>query len=244
VPLYQELGLSLELPLGMEFRELSSLQRQDAGRQVLVVTGEIANVSGQQRELPPIRVALLDADRQELDFGLFDPPQPVGAVMSEVPDGPPMRFTWRGKTYGIARWEGPEFEHRPEPKTAEGFIPTVRERVKPTDLDAHGDLSLAAYVHRFTAGIQPIDGEPAYRRFRVRPRPGGGLTWAEGALDCPYGRIESSWRLAGDELQLRVLVPAGTQAQVVLPDGRLLVAGPGRHEFTARLADDLVTVGR
>jgi len=39
---------------------------------------------------------------------LFDPPQPVGAVMSEVPDGPPMRFTWRGKTYGIARWEGPE----------------------------------------------------------------------------------------------------------------------------------------
>lgn len=76
VPLYQELGLSLELPLGMEFRELSSLQRQDAGRQVLVVTGEIANVSGQQREVPPIRVALLDAERQELDFGLFDPPQP------------------------------------------------------------------------------------------------------------------------------------------------------------------------
>ena len=39
---------------------------------------------------------------------LFDPPQPVNAVMSEVPDGPPMRFTWRGRTYGIARWEGPE----------------------------------------------------------------------------------------------------------------------------------------
>lgn len=39
---------------------------------------------------------------------LFDPPQPVGAVMSEVPDGPPMRFTWRGRSYGIARWEGPE----------------------------------------------------------------------------------------------------------------------------------------
>jgi acyl-CoA thioesterase FadM len=53
----------------------------------------------------------------------------------------------------LARWEGPEFEQRPEPKTAEGFVPTVRERVKPTDLDAHGNLSLAAYVHRFTAGI-------------------------------------------------------------------------------------------
>ncbi|MFL5265731.1 MAG: thioesterase family protein [Stellaceae bacterium] len=53
----------------------------------------------------------------------------------------------------LARWEGPEFEHRPEPKTAEGFIPTVRERVKPTDLDARGEFSLAAFVHRFTAAI-------------------------------------------------------------------------------------------
>ena len=77
VPLYQLLGLPLELPLGMEFRELSSVQRVDAGQPVLVVTGEIANVSGQQRDVPPIRVALLDADRRELDFGLFEPPQPA-----------------------------------------------------------------------------------------------------------------------------------------------------------------------
>nr|WP_294391693.1 DNA polymerase Y family protein [uncultured Sphingomonas sp.] len=39
---------------------------------------------------------------------LLDPPQPVSAVMSEVPDGPPMRFTWRGRVHGITRWEGPE----------------------------------------------------------------------------------------------------------------------------------------
>jgi predicted Zn finger-like uncharacterized protein len=77
VPLYQLLGLPLELPLGMEFRELSSVQRVDAGQPVLVVTGEIANVSGQPRDVPPIRVALLDAEQRELDFGLFDPPQPA-----------------------------------------------------------------------------------------------------------------------------------------------------------------------
>lgn len=53
----------------------------------------------------------------------------------------------------LAHWEGPKFEQRPEPRTAEGFIPTLRERVKPADLDAHGDFSLAAFVHRFTAGI-------------------------------------------------------------------------------------------
>ena len=39
---------------------------------------------------------------------LFDPPQRVGAVVYEVPDGPPMRFSWQGQAYSIARWEGPE----------------------------------------------------------------------------------------------------------------------------------------
>jgi protein ImuB len=39
---------------------------------------------------------------------LLDPPQPVEAVLSEVPDGPPMRFTWKGQAHLIARWEGPE----------------------------------------------------------------------------------------------------------------------------------------
>jgi acyl-CoA thioesterase FadM len=53
----------------------------------------------------------------------------------------------------LVRWEGPEFERRPEPATFDGFIPTVRDRVKPMDMDADGNFSLAAYVHRFTAGV-------------------------------------------------------------------------------------------
>jgi predicted Zn finger-like uncharacterized protein len=76
-PVYQRLGLSLELPLGIEFRDLGSERRTEQGQQVLVVTGEITNISGQRREVPPIRVALLDADRRELDHGSFDPPEPA-----------------------------------------------------------------------------------------------------------------------------------------------------------------------
>jgi predicted Zn finger-like uncharacterized protein len=76
VPLYQRLGLPIRLPLGVEFRQLSSVQRMEQGRRLIAVSGEIANVSGQQRVLPPIRVALLDGDYREIDFGVFDPPQP------------------------------------------------------------------------------------------------------------------------------------------------------------------------
>jgi len=38
---------------------------------------------------------------------LFDPPQTV-ETMSEVPDGPPMRFRWRRVLHEVARAEGPE----------------------------------------------------------------------------------------------------------------------------------------
>ncbi len=64
--------------------------------------------------------------------------------------GPEISSALKGR---LAHWEGPKFEKRREPKTAERFIPTVRERVKPTDLDAEGNFSIAAFVHRFTAGV-------------------------------------------------------------------------------------------
>ncbi len=38
---------------------------------------------------------------------LFDPPQRI-AVTAEVPDGPPRRFAWRGRTHRVTLSEGPE----------------------------------------------------------------------------------------------------------------------------------------
>jgi acyl-CoA thioester hydrolase len=52
----------------------------------------------------------------------------------------------------LSPWPGPAVERRPEPSTFEGFIPTLRDRVKPMDLDADGNFALAAFVHRFTSG--------------------------------------------------------------------------------------------
>jgi acyl-CoA thioesterase FadM len=49
------------------------------------------------------------------------------------------------------QWTGPAVERRPEPTTFGGFIPTARDRVKPSDLDADGNFTPAAFVHRFTA---------------------------------------------------------------------------------------------
>ena len=106
----------------------------------------------------------------------------------------------RGATTVWERWNG---------VSAEG--------VPHESLNHYSKGAVISFLHRYTAGIELL--EPAYRRFRVRPRPGGGLTSAEAAHESPYGRIESAWRLDGDAFELRVVVPAGTEAEVVLPDG-------------------------
>jgi alpha-L-rhamnosidase len=106
-------------------------------------------------------------------------------------------------------------------------------------IDAHGvpyeslnhysKGAVVAFLHRCVAGIQLLDEHPGYRRFRVAPRPGGGLSWARARHDSPYGTIESEWRLTGGELELRLTVPPGTTAAVALPDGDHGSFAAGRH---------------
>jgi alpha-L-rhamnosidase len=101
----------------------------------------------------------------------------------------------------------------------------------------HGSLNhyargaVITFLHRYVAGIALLDDFPGYRRFRVQPRPGGGITWARARHDSPYGRIESAWEAGPGGLRLSVTVPPGTTAEVVLPDGSRRDAAPGRHEF-------------
>jgi alpha-L-rhamnosidase len=112
---------------------------------------------------------------------------------------------------------------------------TVWELWEGVDADgvAHESLNhyskgaVISFLHRYVAGIELLDDYPAYRRFRVRPRPGGGLTWAEAVHDSPYGRIESAWYIDESQLRLTVTVPPGTTAEVVLPDGSRRDQTPG-----------------
>ncbi len=94
-------------------------------------------------------------------------------------------------------------------------------------LNHYSKGAVISFLHRYVAGLQIL--EPGYRRFRVAPRPGGGITNAGAHHDSPYGRIAVAWAVDGGEGTVDVTVPEGTEAQVVLPDGTSDVLAPGTH---------------
>jgi alpha-L-rhamnosidase len=105
-------------------------------------------------------------------------------------------------------------------------------------LNHYSKGAVVSFLHRYVAGIRlPNEGDPAYRHFRVEPRPGGGITWAEAQHDSPYGRIESAWRIDGDTFALDVTVPPGATAEIVLPDGTADTVAAGRHTLEGSAGD-------
>jgi alpha-L-rhamnosidase len=97
-------------------------------------------------------------------------------------------------------------------------------------LNHYSKGAVASFLHRYVAGLRPVD--PGYRAFEVRPRPGGGITWATTRHISPFGPIEVSWRLRGGTFELDLQVPPGTTASVVLPGEAARTVAPGRHHWT------------
>ena len=83
------------------------------------------------------------------------------------------------------------------------------------------------FLYRRVAGIEPV--EPGYRAFEVKPLVGGGITWAKGSVDTPYGVAGASWKLQDGRFSIEVEVPVGTTCRLTLPDGTERTLASGRH---------------
>jgi alpha-L-rhamnosidase len=90
------------------------------------------------------------------------------------------------------------------------------------------------WLYRRVAGIEPLEG--GYRRFRVAPLLGGGLTSAEASVLTPYGRARSAWTLDAERFTLAVDVPVSTSCVVELPDGSRHELTSGSQEFACAVA--------
>lgn len=81
--------------------------------------------------------------------------------------------------------------------------------------------AVVEWMYAVVAGIGTDAEAPGYRRSIIRPRPGGGLTWASASVETPYGKLASGWKVDGDRLRLDVSIPPNTRSTVVLPAAQL-----------------------
>jgi len=100
--------------------------------------------------------------------------------------------------------------------------------------------SVAEWIYDRAGGIALDPGAAGFARVLVRPRPGGGVTWARAWHRSIRGVVRTAWRVEDGVLHLDLEVPANTTARVVLPDGaggeRSVEAGSGAHRFSAPLS--------
>lgn len=133
------------------------------------------------------------------------------------------------------------------------------DSVKPDG--SFGDVGMNSFNHYAYGAVgdwmyQNIGGikalEAGYKKSRIAPAIGGGLTHGSGEFTSVYGTIATDWSVQGDDLTLEVTVPVNTTAEVVLPadnaysvteGGALLTDVDGVTDVSAADGTVIVTVG-
>lgn len=87
--------------------------------------------------------------------------------------------------------------------------------------------AVCQWLFESAAGIR-VDGE---NHFQIAPLPGGTLSRVKAVYKSPYGRVSVHWERTETGLRVEAEIPANTTAEVILPDGRFLQVGAGKHSY-------------
>ena len=108
---------------------------------------------------------------------------------------------------------------------------TVQEdgSIKEASLNHYAYGAVGDFFYRRICGLEPL--EAGYRKFQVKPVPGGGLQFAECEHRCPFGTIRVRWERSEEKFRLRVSVPVSASCEVVMPNGERKIIESGEYEF-------------
>jgi len=76
--------------------------------------------------------------------------------------------------------------------------------------------AIGEWMYQNISGINADPLAPGYKRIKIKPILGGGLTEASGSLETYYGTIKSAWKYEGKYLKQQITVPVNTRAEVYL----------------------------
>ena len=78
----------------------------------------------------------------------------------------------------------------------------------------------AAWFHESVAGIRPLETNPGFKRFLLRPHNFQQLTSVRANYQSMYGVIRSQWRREGAKFAWSITIPPNTSAEVAVPTRR------------------------
>jgi alpha-L-rhamnosidase len=95
-----------------------------------------------------------------------------------------------------------------------------------------GDL--AVWMYEYLAGIRPDPEKPGFKHIHIKPYALPGLDFVKATYRSLHGPIASSWRRAGNVLEMEVAIPPNTTAAIHVPStGKVTESGglkPSRVE--------------
>ncbi len=77
--------------------------------------------------------------------------------------------------------------------------------------------SVSEWFYRALAGINAAPDAVGFDKIVIRPQPVGDLKWVKASYDSVRGKVVSEWRRDAGKFNLRVRVPVGVTATVILP---------------------------
>lgn len=77
--------------------------------------------------------------------------------------------------------------------------------------------AIGAWLYAVVAGIETDPDHPGFKHIILRPQPGGGLTFAKGVYQSPYGEIVSHWKVEEGVFDWHITIPPNTTATIHLP---------------------------
>ncbi len=105
--------------------------------------------------------------------------------------------------------------------------------------------SVGAYYYSTLAGIGNAADSVGYQKLRIAPTIVRDLQWVSGTFDTVRGPVAVDWRRSPEQLQVKVTVPFGSTADVVLPKLGMREAAlteSGKPVADAKQTDNDVTI--
>ncbi|HCL83111.1 MAG TPA: alpha-L-rhamnosidase, partial [Chitinophagaceae bacterium] len=77
--------------------------------------------------------------------------------------------------------------------------------------------AIGDWMYRNITGLDTYEEGAGYKKIRIRPHPGGNLSYAHASLETGYGKLDVLWKIADGKFIMDVEIPANTTAGIYIP---------------------------